>query len=259
MGIITSKKLSKIEGLIHGFTDRNGGMSEPPYNTLNLGLNTGDLDYNVGNNYKIVASEIGVDSDSFFTASQVHGKNIVIVGPLETRESILKRSADALLTKSTGKLVGVTVADCVPVLIVDPVLRAVAAVHCGWRSLAEKILFEVVETMIKRWGSDPKDLIAAIGPSIRGCCYVIKKDVAKKLVATVDLKLKEYYLTPEPAGDLFKVDLATLALFQLYRCGLQRNSIEVLPYCTYCRPELFFSYRRNPDTGRHLAFCGFIV
>jgi YfiH family protein len=145
---------------------------------------------------------------------------------------------DALASNQPGVWAEIRTADCVPVLLADPVRRVVAAVHAGWRGSSEAITRRAVETMQRQYGSDPPDLIAAIGPAIGVCCYEVGPEVAVRFPGSVAEK-----------GGRLRVDLANANREHLRQAGVAGNNIHNLARCTYCEPADFHSFRR--DKGKH--------
>jgi polyphenol oxidase len=149
---------------------------------------------------------------------------------------------DALITATPGTRIGIRTADCVPVLLADPERRAVAVVHAGWRGTVSEIARRTVEHLRDRFGTQPADLRAAIGPCIGNCCFEVGSDVAAKF---------EAYL-PQAALST-RIDLVAANIRQLQDAGLRPEHIDSLGYCTVCEPELFYSFRRDKTAGRMVS------
>jgi len=162
--------------------------------------------------------------------------------------------ADAVITDRKNVLLGLKVADCVPVLLYDPVRRAVGAVHAGWRGTAQGILKNTIQKMTGVFGSDPKDILLAIGPAIRWRCYEVDRDVLDAVVsATGEGDYRE-----ETEGKAV-LDLQSANKYQALSVKIQDGNISVAEECTYCYPERFFSYRYSKGpTGRQGGFIGMI-
>ncbi len=177
------------------------------------------------------------------TLRQIHS---CVVLHVETERGDRIAEGDGLVTHEPGAVVGVRTADCVPVLLADPVNRVVAAVHAGWRGTATRIVPEALARMTHRFGTRPGDVIAAIGPSIGGCCYEVGPVVARQFGTWVP----ELEQTEVPA----KVNLKSVNSLQLTQAGVR--NIWVSQNCTYCSLD-FFSFRREPDeSGRMISFIG---
>ena len=175
-------------------------------------------------------------------ARQVHGTRIVFAPPDPRFER-----ADAVATRAPGTAVGVRTADCVPILLVDPRRRAVAAVHAGWRGAASEIACASVETLVRDAGIAPEEIVAAVGPHIGPCCYEVDTPVR-------DAIPHPEVFTPAERPDHWMLDLWALNALQLQRAGLSAARIERVGGCTACSPKLYWSYRRDGSTGRMLHY-----
>lgn len=172
------------------------------------------------------------------TLKQVHSSKIVYA---EGRTGVLAE-ADALIDDSAGSILAIKTADCLPILLVDPKRRAIAAVHAGWRGTARKIVQETIREMLRRFDSAPGDLHAAIGPGIGECCFEVGPDVAFELVGK---------------RERAHVDLAGINRRQLLESGLDASRIYSAGMCTACLADEFFSYRREREAaGRMISTVG---
>jgi YfiH family protein len=189
-------------------------------------------------------------------------------------------AGDGLMTAEPGILLTIRIADCLPLLLADPQRRAVAAVHAGWRGALARVIEKAVGDMRRAFGSDPQDLIAALGPSIRACCYEVGEEVVEAFhgsFANADQFFRPLPNCPEAGTDrhsiLFlsacppghapehvpaaRLDLTAVARHQLASAGVKPENILVADYCTACRTDLFFSHRREGGrTGRQVAAIG---
>jgi polyphenol oxidase len=234
----------------HGFTNRSGGVSLVPYDTMNVGFKWGDDPSAVVENRRRVLQASG--AGALFLARQVHGCNVAVVDEASQPEAFATEDADATVTTRPGVAVAVIVADCVPLLLADPVTGACAAVHAGWRGTVSDVAGRTVEHLQRQSGVDPRDLLAVLGPSIGPCCFEVGDDVVKGLKAC--LPDQGDLLKPGPRGrphaDLWKANVALLI-----RAGLRKENIDVLGQCTHCQPHRFFSFRRDGSlTGQMLGF-----
>jgi len=224
----------------HGFTTRQGGVSSPPFESLNLGGLVGDDPARVAENWRRLEAATGL---AFARVRQVHGARAVRAslpsGPDE--------EADAVLSATPGLAACVSVADCVPVLLADPASGAVAAVHAGWRGTLARAAAAGVSALAGA-GARPGDLLAAVGPSIGPCCYEVSPDLAARFRIEVG---------PETVreGPRQRLDLWRANVLALRAAGVHPDRIEVLGRCTACERDLFFSHRRDGGrTGRQMAF-----
>jgi YfiH family protein len=248
--IYRSELLLQLLWLAQGFSTRTGGCSTGPYATLNLGPATGDLRSRVATNRQRFFAVFGLTPKKVHGVKQVHGKKILVVREKEVAgaETSLPE-ADGLVTALPGVAVATVHADCVPIIIVDPVHRAVAAVHAGWRGTLAGIVFSALETMGAEYQTDPGDCWAAIGPAIGKCCY----EVPQERIDLFYSRWPELAGGEEPAG---RLDLAGINRELLQKAGLAGGNIDLAGICTSCRQEEFFSYRRDRgETGRMLSLA----
>lgn len=236
-----------------GFTTRHEGVSRPPYNSLNLGLNTLDSSHSVQGNRSLLARAFGARTERLLTVSQVHGTDILVVdSPNEDVTHFLKLECDGIITNQAGIMIGIGVADCIPILLFDPVQRVAAALHAGWKGTANRIVPKGVEAMASQFGTNPADLIAAIGPGIGPCCYEVDEPVRAAFAQEPGV-WKE--AARETGKGKWRLDLALANQQQMATCGIAPARIETTQHCVSCTPELFFSYRRDGgDTGRQMGF-----
>ncbi len=229
--------LDALGGIRYVFTTRQNGLGARAQ-----GIKQPD-------DWKPVAEAFGVSGDRLVTLNQVHGETIVLVG--ESNFSAMRSAqADGMITRDRGIALGVETADCVPVLLVDPAIPAVAAIHAGWRSTVMKILRKAVAMMQGEFGSDPARMIAAIGPAIGPECYEVDEPVMGPVRETFPF-WKE---AASPRGNgRWSLDLVKLNRIELAQAGLSRTGVYAFGLCTYCRAELFYSFRREGRTGRMLS------
>lgn len=240
---------SRVLPFAHGFSVREGGVSEGPFASLNLGFSVGDERPRVEENLTRFATALGVGVERLATVSQVHGDRVLEAPPTSVASGVqpVLGEADALWTEAERVAVGVKTADCVPILIADERTGRVAAIHSGWRGTDAKIAARTVEALIAR-GSRPEDLVAAIGPSIQKCCYEVSDDLAQRFTERFG---PEVVTRPKAQPHL---DLSLAVRQTLERAGLPATRIDVLPHCTACDAKQFFSHRRDQGrSGRHLS------
>ncbi len=176
------------------------------------------------------------DSNHFATAKQIHSDRVLLVNAPG-----LQGDGDALISNTPGIHLSIRTADCLPILIADPRNRAVAAVHAGWRGVVSEIAPKAVKAMHDQFGSDPSELVVAIGSGIGKCCFEVGPEVAE-----------QFQLSGRT-----KVDLLETTCRQLGRNGVRSSQISATPLCSCCNPELFESYRRDRESaGRMVAMIG---
>ena len=241
----------RYDGLLHGFMGRRGGNSVGPYAGLNVSYRVGDDNQVVSQNVCDVKHLAGIHDGKIVTMKQVHGDQIV-----EVKDKTLKEAgeADAMVTAGTGIHLGVLTADCVPILILAPKHKLVAAVHAGWRGTLMGIAAKMVRRFNDDYGVSADEIEAAFGPSIGACCYEVKDDVKGPLrekwgrLAEENIQIRD--------GKSF-VDLRKLNRAILESAGVLSKQLFQIGPCTYCESDEFFSYRREKkETGRQMSFIG---
>jgi YfiH family protein len=245
--------------VVHAFSTRQGGVSRAPFATLNLGVSVGDDPAAVQENRRRFFGRFGIEPQQVVRVKQVHGDGVLTVDEPLTRRpgfpaSLIEESAqyDAMVTSVPGLALTVSTADCVPILVHDPVRSAVAAIHAGWRGTAARIAAKAIEIMRSRYGTRPQDLKVAIGPAIRQCCYQVDRPVYEQLTAGV--ASAGDHLQPD-VTDHWRADLPGLNRAVLQDAGVPPAQIEDLGLCTACRQDLFFSHRAEQGrTGRMFNF-----
>ena len=242
-------------GFVNGFSTRLGGVSPFPSGDLNLAGFNEDTAENIYENRRRFLSVFDGHL-RLATVWQVHGTDIKTIRSIdEIGDSDDK--CDAITTDVPGILAGVKTADCVPVLIGDPVTGAFAAIHAGWRGTVESIVTRSVENLQSNFGADPNDLIAAIGPAACGRKYEVGQDVIDEF--SENFSDSDRYFTPTREGHAL-VDLHAANRDQLIAAGVEPANIYTSSLCTMERSELFFSYRiekrKYGKTGRLMSVIG---
>jgi len=245
---LASTVLSSCEGVVHAFLSRAGGLSQPPFDSLNLGYSGQpgtDSPEAIERNFAVLGRALGVTRGNLFSIRQVHGSRVVVAED-EGKRAPLEIEADAAITATAGVAVGVLTADCLPVLLYDPARRVAGAAHAGWKGTEQEISAKTVEAMKNRFGSRPEDIRAALGPCIGPCCYEIGGEVAERFSGAKALRVE---------GGRTTLDMAVANAGQLIAAGLKRESITMPGACTACGNRDFFSYRKDKGvTGRQLSF-----
>jgi len=230
--------------LVAAESTRHGGVSPAPYQSLNLGKNTDDDPKNTAENRRRFCAALGFAPDALAWSKQVHGAEVRLVNTPGGAEGF-----DALVTQTPGVLLSVSVADCTPVLVFDPVHEAVAAIHAGWRGAAAGIVGKTLRVMAEQFGTHGADCLAYVGTCIDECSFEVGAEVA----AEFDPAFKRY----DPERDKFFVDLKKACAAQLLAAGLTAEHIEVSPFSTVLHNDDYFSHRKEGGvTGRMLAVIG---
>jgi YfiH family protein len=243
-------------GVAHGFFTRKGGVSPPPYASLNLGRQGGDRIAHVRENLQRVAGALSILPKKILCASQVHGNRILRVsrGYPSMFGAHDPLQGDGLVTEERGLYLGILTADCVPLLLLDPGRSVVAAVHAGWRGTAKGIAGKAVRKMGDEFGCESSELLVALGPAIGPCCYVVGDEVADAFVEE-DPETRPF-LHPEGPGR-WKLNLEGINRHQLINAGVRQENVALSSLCTCCRKDLFFSVRADGEpTGRQIALIG---
>jgi len=241
--------------ITHFISTRIGGYSRGTYEALNLGYGTDDDVDVVTRNRLLLAEELGIPIDWFVFPRQTHSNRVYRVmesdrglGSIDRQTAI--PDTDALVTHVRHTCIVVQVADCVPVMLFDPVERVIAVIHSGWRGTASGIVSETIRSMQENYGCKPSDMLAAIGPSIRGCCYQVGDDVYEAFDDWNSTREKIFLYR----NNQLLLDLAVANRLLLLNQGVENQNIATTAYCTCCNPEYFFSSRYGKgDTGRFIA------
>lgn len=255
----TFPSLDAFSELIHAVSTRHGGVSRPPFATLNLTWAVGDDTQSVEENHQRLCAALRLPREAVVSPRQVHGSKVCRVGAADRGRFI--PACDGLITDEPGVALLLRFADCVPILLYDPQRRAIGLAHAGWRGTVAGMASAVVQAMVEAFGSRPGDLVAALGPAIGLCCYEIGPEVATAVEATFgpDSGLLKAHPKSKaqssklehPDGTLY-FDLWAANERQLRAVGVER--IEVADLCTACRGDEFFSYRAAKGrTGHHGA------
>jgi polyphenol oxidase len=250
--LVLSPLLSGIDGLIHAFTTRMGGTSEQPLQWFNLGRHwdTEQSRQDAMTNRKRLCDAFGLDADRLTVPWQQHTANILAFGGTDPHPGSHLPELDGVATTKTEYPLLLHFADCVPVIIYDPEHNALCVMHAGWRGTAGGIVSNGVNLLHERFGSNPADMLAAVGPAIGSCCYQTGMDVADQLAKTVANATPLIRRQDEHAYP----DLKAINAMQLLEAGVEQ--VDVTNWCTACNPEIFYSHRQSGGrTGRQGAMA----
>lgn len=283
--VLTVPSFNRISWLVHGFSTAPGGVSplerirdgeKSQQRVLNLGFTEWDDRKNVEANRKKFLAALSAAKMRVAALKQIHSDAIHVVdaGAVPSGSDALK--GDALITRERGVLLTVQTADCIPILLADTKHRAVAAIHSGWRGTAARISEKTLGRMRMEFGTRPENVIAAIGPGIGSCCYEVGHEVAKEFAATFP-DAKDWFTGPfdaltdsdadsnwlpwltmrppghAPPSPTVQLNLVAANRAILAAAGVPQENISSSDLCTGCRPDLFFSYRKEKTTGRMMA------
>jgi len=243
---ITFGHLDPVPGLVHGFFTRHGGVSAPPYSSLNAAWTIGDAHEAVATNLDLIRRALGVSR--LVASPQVHGDAIHVIDEEalarceECSPLFITPPGDALITSLPDVGIVIKVADCQPIFLVDPVRHVVANIHCGWRGSVARFPLKVVQFLTDRFGCRPQNLLAAVGPSLGPCCaeFIHYRE-----------ELPQAFWQFETGPKHF--DFWAITRRQLTAAGLRPEKIAVAGRCTKCETDTFFSYRGEKNTGRLAA------
>ena len=242
-------------GFAHGFTTRAGGVSEPPFDSLNLGWKWGDEAAAVAENHRRLLAVSG--AKVMLRAAQVHGTRILPVRRADDPATIAGERADGLASDEPGLGLSVHVADCTPILMACPETGACAALHAGWRGTVAGMAVAGVRHMAEQFGCRPGELRVALGPCIGACCFEVGPEVDAAFRAAMPSAGENAVVLATP-GRRAHIDLRRFQRLQLEAAGVPPEKIDASTDCTYCDPHgRFFSFRRAGRATGQLV--GFIV
>ncbi|MDY6824786.1 MAG: peptidoglycan editing factor PgeF [Thermodesulfobacteriota bacterium] len=240
------ENLHRHPTVVHGVFTRRGGVSPPPFDSLNMGFMGGDARENVVRNRAVVTDCLGIHNTVF--VKQVHGTTVLPVTGSTNIRAAETVEADAMVTDRPDALLCIKLADCQAVLLYDPIRRVIANIHSGWRGSIANIIRQTVTVMTDQFGCNPADMIAGIGPSLGPCCAEFinyKNEIPRPFWS---------YKDAENRFDFWQISRG-----QLQATGVPDANIETAGICTRCRSDLFFSYRQEGRTGRFLAALSLMV
>jgi len=247
--IVTSPLLSTLPGVRHAFFTREGGVSQGIYASLNGGLGSSDNPDHVRENRRRMARTLDVAPERFLTVFQIHSPDVALATAPWDEQT--RPRADAMVTSSPGLALGITTADCGPVLFVDPKARVIGAAHAGWKGALGGVLEATIAAM-EKLGATRGDLVVAIGPLIRQPSYEVGAEFVARFTETTAANGR--FFAPSTRADHAMFDLAGYIRARLTDAGI--TTIDDIGLCTYADPR-FFSYRRTthraePDYGRNI-------
>ena len=252
----TFPAFDELPGIIHGFSSRLGGVSEGFLSSMNLSFSRGDEPERVRENFRRIAESIGFSEKDLVFSMQTHTANVRRVGREDCGRGLERPvgycDVDGLVTNEPGVVLATFYADCVPLFFVDPVHHCIGLSHSGWRGTVGKIGKATVETMAREFGSEPGDLLAAVGPSLCQECYEVSEEVIGLFRENFAEELwpKLFY---RKANGHYQLNLweANRLIFQ--EAGILPQHITVTDICTACNPELLFSHRASGGKRGNLA------
>ena len=248
--------LEKTGIVNHGFSTRIGGVSEGIFSSMNLSFSRGDDEACVRENFKRMAETIGVEPNSLVFAAQTHTTNVRKVTAEDKGKGIVYpldyQDVDGLITNESGICLTTFYADCVPLFFIDPVHKAIGLSHSGWRGTVGKMGQETLRRMREEYGTDAKDVIAAVGPSICQDCYEVSEDVIEKFKEAFDeIYWRELFYKKE--NNKYQLNLWKANEIILLEAGVPKENIAVTNVCTNCNSDVLFSHRATKGERGSLA------
>ncbi len=242
--------------LTHGFSTRIGGVSPKPYDTMNLSFSRGDEIDNVFENFNRLSKAMVFDKNSIVFSHQVHDTNVAIVGQKDVGKGIFRESdiknTDGLITNEKDVVLTTFYADCVPLFFYDEKNSAIGLSHAGWRGTVNKMAEKTIRTMMTAFGTKAENLKAAIGPSICYDCFMVSSDVYEEFKEKIPGAMGLYSRESHVPGK-YHINLQEINKFVMMESGILEENIELPGLCTKCRPDLFFSHRRDGSERGSLA------
>lgn len=251
----------KDTGIVrHGFSTRLGGVSEGYYASMNLSFDRGDRKEAVAENFRRIGEALGVRCEDMVLSRQTHTTNVRIVTDADRGKGITRErdytDVDGLVTNVPGICLVTSYADCVPLFFVDPVKKVIGLSHSGWRGTVGKIGRKTVELMHERFGSDPADILAAVGPSVCMDCYEVSSDVIEKFKEAFPENCWEQLFYEKPDGK-YQLDLWKANELIFLESGILPEHIAVTNVCTHCNSDILYSHRAAGDKRGNL--CAFLA
>ena len=259
---IQFKNLSATGIVKHGFSTRKGGVSTGIFSSMNLNFKRGDDPDAVLENYRRMADALDMRVEDMVLSDQTHTTNVRVIIEEDRGKGILKpqdySDVDGMITNVPGLVLVTSYADCVPLYFVDPVRKAIGLSHSGWKGTVGHIGQKTVWKMHEVYGSEPKDIVAAIGPSICQSCYEVSEDVAEAFKTNFAENEAEDILLDKGNGK-YQLDLWKANWYVLTDAGILPEHLSVTDLCTACHPNLLWSHRKtNGQRGGLSAFLSLI-
>ena len=259
---IQFKNLSATGIVKHGFSTRKGGVSTGIFSSMNLNFKRGDDPDAVMENYRRMAAALNMRVEDMVLSDQTHTTNVRVITEEDRGKGILKpqdySDVDGMITNVPGIVLVTSYADCVPLYFVDPVRKAIGLSHSGWKGTVGHIGQKTVWKMHEVYGSEPKDIVAAIGPSICQSCYEVSDDVAEAFRANFTADEAADILLDKGNGK-YQLDLWKANWYVLTDAGILPEHLSVTDLCTACHPDLLWSHRKtNGQRGGLSAFLSLV-
>jgi hypothetical protein len=252
---ISFSALDRIGWIKNGFSTRIGGVSTEHLYSLNLGFSRGDKEENVKTNHEIIAKAIGFSAENIVSSHQTHTTNVRVVTKADCGKGIYRprdyEDVDGMITNEKEVVLATYFADCVPLYMVDTKNKAIGLSHSGWRGTVGKMGKVTLEKMKETYGTNPRDVVACIGPSICRDCYEVSEDVAMEFKSVFPENISEI-LTDKGNGK-YQLDLWQANRLVFQEAGVRKENIFVTDICTCCNTEVLYSHRGHHGKRGNLA------
>ncbi|MBE5781310.1 MAG: peptidoglycan editing factor PgeF [Clostridiales bacterium] len=251
----TAENLAQTGLVRHGFTSRLGGISKPPYDSLNLSWTRCVSVEETRKNVAIACDAMGIKKEDLVVVNGVHGVDVHKavhgergMGYESSYRPQVDATFDGLVTNEKTVCLNTIHADCTPVFLLDPAKKAIGLCHSGWRGTVMGMARNTIAAMEEHFGTDPKDLIAAIGPNIGKCCFEVSQDVVDAIRNGYPDDIV-FYTPDEGVEGKYHADLVKLTAYDLYQKGIKAENVTIMGLCTCCEKELLYSFRRDGKQG----------
>lgn len=260
VGIIRSRRLEDEPGVTHGFTTRIGGVSKPPFDTLNLGTSRDEPMSNILENYRLLAAAYGLEYGELALVRHEHGDVILRIDRSHGGRGVALEPldfSDGFVTNDPGVTLMTCHADCSAFFVYDPRTRSIGLAHAGWKGMFKRIGQKLCKRLADEFGADPRDMIAVIGPCICEKCFEVERELAESFA--VEFDCPDIFSVRAEKPDKGYVSLRAAAVIQLLDAGVPKENISIMDLCTVEEKKLFYSYRRDgKGTGSMAAFLKLI-
>lgn len=245
------------------FSTREGGVSEGMFSSMNLSFTRGDKEEHVLENYRRIAEVLGCELTDFVCSDQTHTTNVRVTSRADGGKGVVSpkdyTDVDGLITNEPGIVLVTFFADCVPLYFVDPVKKAIGLSHSGWRGTVNRMGAETIRKMTENYGSNPADLLTAIGPSICMSCYEVGSEVAEEFLKAFPKEEEQKEILKRKEDGKYLLNLQKANYFIMRDAGVKEAHISVTDICTCCNGEELFSHRYSQGKRGNLgAFLGLI-
>jgi len=256
VGYLTFKDFKKYNFINHAYLTRLGGVSKNEFKSLNLSFSCGDDQTSVMKNYDILCNALNLNKDKIVRTKQVHKNKITVVSEKDILDKNFKervfKGSDGLITNIPGVILTTLHADCMALFMVDPVLKVVGLAHAGWRGTVSKIAKSLLEMFINNYGSNPENIVCALGPGIGMCCFEVDDGTFKEFKKIGISDFEKCYISKE---NKYYIDSIEVNKKILIESGVKSENIFKSDVCTCCHHDLLFSHRASGGKrGNNLAF-----